>query len=70
MNLASIAVSFLANHAGSAFLSQRLLDTHDFLYPVKGIATFNRPVYALYREGHSQLELIKKLLFLITGITI
>ena len=70
VNLASIAVSFLANHAGSAFLSQRLLDTHDFLYPVKGIATFNRPVYALYREGHSQLELIKKLLFLITGITI
>jgi len=70
VNLASIATRFLETHAGSAFLSQRILETQDFLFPVKGVATFNRPVYALYREGHSQLDIIKKVITLITGIAI
>ena len=69
VNLASLAVELLKVRPGSAFLSQRLLDTTDFLFPVKGVVSFNRPIYAVYREGHEQLETIKKVIQCLQGFS-
>jgi DNA-binding transcriptional LysR family regulator len=68
VNLASIAVSYLEAKPGSAFLPQRFIDTHDFLYAVKGVPTFNRAIYAIYREGHERPELLKQVIGLLEGI--
>ena len=68
VNLASIAVSYLAVNPGSGFLPQGFIDTHDFLYAVKGVPTFNRPIYAVYREGHERPALLQQVIELLQGL--
>lgn len=69
-NLAAIAVSFLSQNSGATYLPQSLLEETPFLYPVKGTPAFNRPIYATFREGNDQPELIVRVIALIKGISI
>lgn len=70
VNLAAIAVSYLAEKPGSAYLPQSLVEAADNLYRVKGAPTFNRPIYATYREGNDQPELIRRVIDLLKGVSV
>ncbi|XOV88970.1 MAG: LysR family transcriptional regulator [Pseudomonadota bacterium] len=70
VNLVSIALSYLAEHPGAVFMPQSLLQANPHLFPVKGSPAFNRPVYATYREGNQQPELIKQVITQIKGISV
>lgn len=70
VNLASIALSYLEEHTGSAYLPRTLLEEAPYLYPVKGAPVFNRSIYAMYRAGHDQPELIGKVIRLLEGLSI
>lgn len=70
VNLAAIAVSYLSENPGAAFLPQSLLSETPFLHPVKGSPTFSRPIYAAYREGSDQLALLRQVIDLLKGISV
>jgi DNA-binding transcriptional LysR family regulator len=70
VNLASIAASYLAENPGSAYLPQSLLEETPSLYQVKGTPAFNRPIYATYREGNDQPDLIERVIGLLRGVSV
>jgi DNA-binding transcriptional LysR family regulator len=70
VNLASIAVARLATNPGSAYLPRSFIDGNSFLYPVKGVPIFNRTIYAAYREGHNNPELLTEVVELLKGLAI
>ncbi|MCB1645852.1 MAG: LysR family transcriptional regulator [Pseudomonadales bacterium] len=70
VNLASIAVNYLGSIEGSAYLPSSYISEIPYLFAVKGVPTFNRPIYACYRAGHERQALIKQTLKLIEGISI
>ncbi len=70
VNLVNIALSYLEKNQGAVFLPHSLLESNPNLFPVKGSPSFNRPIYATYREGNQQPELIKQVIALIKGISV
>lgn len=69
VNLASIALKYLSENAGSAYVPQSLIEATPFLHQVKGTPAFNRPIFATWREGNDQPELIEKVIELLRGIS-
>lgn len=70
VNLASIAISYLGENKGSAYLPQSILEELAFLHQVKGTPAFNRPIHATFREGNDQPELIRQVIELLQGISV
>lgn len=70
VNLASIAASYLAENPGSAFLPLSLVEETPTLHQVKGTPAFNRPIYATFREGNDQPELIRQVIEILRGVSV
>ncbi|HKI75521.1 MAG TPA: hypothetical protein VJ998_12785, partial [Pseudomonadales bacterium] len=70
VNLASIALSYLTENTGSAYLPLTIVEQTDSLYQVKGTPAFNRPIYATFREGNDQPELIRQVIDLLRGVSV
>lgn len=70
VNLASIAISYLGENPGSAYLPQSLLQALPLLHQVKGTPSFSRPIHATYREGNDQPELIQQVIELLRGVSV
>ena len=70
VNLASIAISYLQENQGSAYLPQSLVEELPYLYAVKGMPAFNRPIHATFREGNDQPELVRRVIELVRGVSV
>ncbi|MFT7244424.1 MAG: DNA-binding transcriptional LysR family regulator [Candidatus Azotimanducaceae bacterium] len=70
VNLASIALSLLQAHPGSAYLPVSTVEAADWLRPVAGAAAFKRPIFVCYQEGNPRLKLIREIVDLLKGIEI
>lgn len=68
VNLASIALHYLARIPGAAYLPVTLLDDAPYLHPVKDAPPFNRPIYATWRAGHDQPDLIARVIECLDGL--
>lgn len=70
VNLASIAISYLRENPGSAYLPQSFLEELPYLHQVKGTPAFNRPIHATFREGNEQPELVRRVIELLRGVSV
>jgi DNA-binding transcriptional LysR family regulator len=70
VNLASIAVAHLATNCGSAYLPHSYIANETFLHPVKGAPIFNKAIYAVYHEGHTNAELVTEVVGLLQDLPV
>jgi len=70
VNMANVALSFLENSSGSAYLPERLVKETPSLERVKGSPTFARPIYAMFRESHDQPDLLQNVISLMQGLSV
>lgn len=70
VNLASIAISYLRDNPGSAYVPRSLLEELPHLHLVKGTPAFNRPIHATFREGNDQPELIRRVIEMLRGLSV
>lgn len=70
VNLVSIAMSFLSKNAGAAYLPASLIDQTPSLHLVNGASSLTRPIFATYREGTDQPEVIRAVIDFLQGISI
>lgn len=67
-NMASIAESYLIEHGGSAYLPETSLDhlQGQGLHPVADAPSFSKDVYAVYKKGFKEPDLLPGLLEILT----
>lgn len=70
VNLASIALQYLADRPGAAYVPETLLNEAPYLHPVKQAPAFSRSIYATYREGHDQPDLIARVIQCLSGLAV
>lgn len=70
VNLASIALSYLKENPGSAYLPHTVLERSPYLHAVKDAPVFVRSIYATCREGHDQPELLGRVIGLLQGLSV
>ncbi len=71
-NMGAIALDYLQQQDGAAYLPQSVLDQQHLrsLYPIAGVPTFSRPLYAVYRSSSDRLKIIKEILALLQPLVL
>ena len=71
-NMSNIAADFICERPGSAYLPQSLVQrlASRGVRQVTEFATFNRPIYAVYRSGLQETEWFAEVLSLLNGLNV
>ncbi|MFT7305844.1 MAG: DNA-binding transcriptional LysR family regulator [Candidatus Azotimanducaceae bacterium] len=70
VNLSSIAINIIGSKGGAAYLPKSAVDSTASLYQVPDAPLFKRPIYACYLEGNQRVDLIRKVVAFLDGISI
>lgn len=70
VNLSSIAINIIGSKGGAAYLPISTVDALETLYHVPEAPSFKRPIYACYLEGNERVDLIRKVVTFLAGISI
>ncbi len=70
VNLSSIAINIIGSKGGAAYLPISTVDALETLYHVPEAPSFKRPIYACYLEGNERVDLIRKVVAFLDGISI
>lgn len=71
-NMGAIALDYLQHQEGAAYLPHSVLEQEHPrpLYPIAGVPTFSRPLYAVYRSSSDRKEIVDEVVNLLKPLAV